>query len=283
VFARLVHAHGVNILNFLQTIGVVSVALTVQHEVPPSPGESTTRLLSTKQPAQINALEFVLQKWVLAQDDFHATYPTKVSLTALAKLLMFQDARIHSIAAQGYPIVEERKGNKPSTRRSKQGLTRFSSIPLPSKIVSAMLKEWREQCKSLKEKEELKSGTAASGSDDDVDDDDDDEGGVVIHTAAKSKGKKSPFVDAIEWNARDPDTKYIDLSELCDDSDEEAELMEEAYPEMTEDPLNTVDLRVFVADCLRTCATQHKDLLMECAKSLNPEDQTTLQQLLAST
>lgn len=39
---------------------------------------------------------------------------------------------------------------------------------------------------------------------------------------------------------------YINLSDLCDNSDDERELMEEEYPESKDDPLNNIDLQDFL-------------------------------------
>jgi hypothetical protein len=58
IFARLVHAHGVSIVDFLQNIGEVDVHVKTKVETPPAPGEVFPKVL-TQTP--LNALpDFII-------------------------------------------------------------------------------------------------------------------------------------------------------------------------------------------------------------------------------
>jgi hypothetical protein len=46
IFARLVHAHGVSIVDFLQNIGEVDVHVKTKVETPPAPGEVFPKVLT---------------------------------------------------------------------------------------------------------------------------------------------------------------------------------------------------------------------------------------------
>lgn len=157
------------------------------------------------EPKRVNALQFVMQKWVLAQDDFHAPYATKVSLTALSKLLELQDTRVMAIAAQGYPIVDLASENRRVTRRSaRNNPLRYTEISVSSKILIAMVKEWQEQLKSKADKAKLAAGDL--GSDDEGDEG--DEGDYEEEDEEEDNGFKlkrrgesaSPFVDADKFD-----------------------------------------------------------------------------------
>lgn len=80
VFARLVHSHGVEILNVLE-------------QLPPPQGTQATTMLP-----------FVFGTWIEKQQDFYGLYCIKVTMSALVKVIEWNDSRINSIVVTGSPI-----------------------------------------------------------------------------------------------------------------------------------------------------------------------------------
>lgn len=82
VFARLVHSHGVEILNVLE-------------QLPPPQGVSTA-----------STVAFVFGTWIEKQQDFYGLYCIKVTMSALVKVVEWNDPRINAIAVAGSPTTQ---------------------------------------------------------------------------------------------------------------------------------------------------------------------------------
>eukprot|EP00462_Mataza_sp_D1_P008700 CAMPEP_0175158070 /NCGR_PEP_ID=MMETSP0087-20121206/22595_1 /TAXON_ID=136419 /ORGANISM="Unknown Unknown, Strain D1" /LENGTH=1039 /DNA_ID=CAMNT_0016445833 /DNA_START=20 /DNA_END=3140 /DNA_ORIENTATION=+ len=259
VFARLVNAHGPMVLGFLNSLGQLEVQRKVKNEVAPTLEVPYPTITWSQQPAQVHALQFVMQKWVMSQEDFHAPYPTKLSVTALCKVMEMPEMQsaLHAISTQGYPIVDTSNSSRRQTRRSKAATLQYTELPLPSKIVSVLVKEWDEQDRSKKARENKEE----EEEEEDTDDEEEDE---------------SPFAPA------DKVGEYINLSSLCDNSDDEADLLEEEYPEAMTDPINGIDLERFIWEFLHKFASSHGQFLQEAGKHLNSEEQQLLTRVMAS-
>jgi hypothetical protein len=123
----------------------------------------------------IDAMTALFTKWIEVLPDVLDTYPRKVVLSALAKILSFRDKRVHSVGVRGYEHVVKVGGDgpvRPNTRavaRHNQAAaqrgdakamvateeTRYSTLPLNSKILSILLRRWKALAKAAAE---LQSG-----------------------------------------------------------------------------------------------------------------------------
>jgi len=160
VFARLVHAHTSDVLNFLSSITV----------------ENTS------------ALQYVLSVWTKAHTDFQGSYYLKISATALAKLYESNDPRLQNIVVPGDLLVHS--GEKIVTRsKSQTKKDEYTTVPLKVKIIQLLLQEYEVAI-------EEKIGAEEEEGDDDEDDweevDEDDE--EEIQQALGIEG--SSFADA---------------------------------------------------------------------------------------
>lgn len=81
VFARLVHSHGVDILNVLEQLA------------PPQGVQNASSMLP-----------FVFGTWIEKQQDFYGLYCIKVTMSALVKVVEWNDPRINAIVVTGSPI-----------------------------------------------------------------------------------------------------------------------------------------------------------------------------------
>ncbi|CAI5700610.1 unnamed protein product [Peronospora effusa] len=84
VFARLVHSHGHEVLNVLE-------------QLPPPPAPEG----HDQAP---NMLTFVFRTWIEKQQDFYGLYCIKVTMSALIKVVEWNDSRINSIVVTGSAV-----------------------------------------------------------------------------------------------------------------------------------------------------------------------------------
>lgn len=216
-----------------------------------------TFLSSVPGPDGNSALHFVMTEWVSRQHIFYGAYETKVSLTALAKLLQHgvnnNDDRLNEITVNGDQIFSE--NGRPRTRSAKQP-DQFTTVPLLAKLLKLLVGEL---------------GTMLECTAEDDEDDDENSGD--------------------EWDSQDEGSDHdnslnnsggIDLSRLLDPNngvnDEFQD--EDEDPDAIADPLYTVNMRqylvTFLTDFIRQPCFHH------FAPHLNPIEQKTLQQLAAS-
>jgi hypothetical protein len=119
---------------------------------------------------KVPALEAVFTKWMEVQDGVHHSYPLKVMLTALSKLVLYRDSRLMALAVQGYEYVVQTKPDAGAVRRNTRGAAReqanveqirYTALPLPSKIVSILVQRWSEF--QRREAKAQKKGLGADG------------------------------------------------------------------------------------------------------------------------
>lgn len=194
IFARLIHSSSVeSILGFLHSLGQISVQEKKLVPVKKNATDKYSSSFATELvPTTIDALPYLLSKWIQAQADIHAKYPSKVMHLALAKLLtyLFTSAQgvdaLRNMECQGYVVVEPTKGSKRATRSrtaassSSSHEPTYSKIPLTTKLMQLFLNEWKEwnethQAQLRRDaKRAKKLAKQAEGGDDDDEDDDDD-------------------------------------------------------------------------------------------------------------
>ncbi|KAI9915570.1 hypothetical protein PsorP6_007875 [Peronosclerospora sorghi] len=216
VFARLVHSHGPDLLNVLE-----------QLPAPPAP-------VGQAQEAP-NMLTFVFQTWMDKQQDFYGLYCLKVTLSALLKVVEWNDPRIHSILVTGSALesssaevsgVQTRSKARSNTPARSQAqaprvhfLTKF--VVLVAKTMSSLADD---------EDEWKSSDDESSDGNDDADEE----------APAMSTASSSVFAPAED---------YALLSHRLDAG--EREEPEEDF-EAQFDPLNELDLKVTIARALQT-------------------------------
>jgi hypothetical protein len=224
VFSRLIHSSpggASSIVSFLASLGRIDVQEKQMVRVKANPHDKYASILKQQMvAAQVDALPFLLTKWVTFQREIHASYPTKVMLAALVKLVTFlysneggagldgARAALRSLECTGYPIeTPAAKGAAASKRQTRSATLAsgqrpepaFSKIPLPTKILSIVLAEWREHKAKAdaKAKRVAKKLARATGQDDDDDDEDDDE----------------------DYDSDDDDDEFDDEDDSADDDD----------------------------------------------------------------
>lgn len=201
IFARLIHSSGVDsILGFLLGLGRIEVQ---EKTLVPKRAKATDKYTSSFEtvlkPTSVEALPYLIGKWMQTQADVHSKYPSKIMNLALAKLLTYAFAnaagvqqQLRNLECQGYVIVvPSSKGAKPGKRVTRQDTAHGSSssssepqytkIPLSTKILRIFLQEWKEW--SEKHERHLKAeakrarriARQAAGEDEEEDEDEDDD------------------------------------------------------------------------------------------------------------
>lgn len=216
IFARLIHSSGADaIVGFLSSMGSIAVLEKKQVAVKKNPSDKYTSMLRTELvPGSVDALTYLLTRWMGAQAEVHASYPSKVLHTALAKLLSFlfasaepARAALRNMECRGY-VVDSGKGAAAAGKRVTRAQTAstgkshepaYTKIPLSTKLLAVLLNEWREwseqeaarakkQAKKLTKIAKAQAGGGGGAglggdgasddeydSEDDYDDDDDDD------------------------------------------------------------------------------------------------------------
>jgi len=123
VFARLVHTHTKEVLQFLSELTLAAV------------GEQNNG-------NSINALDFVIQTWAKNQSEFHGEYHLKVSLTALVKLYQMNDNRINNIVVEGERLSDAFDGIV-TRSKAKQLSERTTQVAFKVKIIQILVREYQ--------------------------------------------------------------------------------------------------------------------------------------------
>ncbi|KAH7474326.1 Importin-9 [Phytophthora ramorum] len=239
VFARLVHSHGPEILNVLEQL--------------PPPAAPTGQAQAP------NMLTFVFRTWIEKQQDFYGLYCIKVTVSALLKVVEWNDPRINSITVTGSAVDSETADATGIQTRSKarntpaSGKTQYTAVHFLTKFVVILAKTMSNLAEDEEEWE--------SSDDDSSDGEGGDEG---ISGAGASS---SVFAPADNY-----------LSDLLDaeggvevHDGEEPEEEFEAYF----DPLNEVDLKGAIPQALQNVTAQ-ANLLQAIMPELTAADKEAL-------
>eukprot|EP00002_Diphylleia_rotans_P008676 TRINITY_DN1868_c0_g1_i1.p1 TRINITY_DN1868_c0_g1~~TRINITY_DN1868_c0_g1_i1.p1 ORF type:complete len:1012 (-),score=224.63 TRINITY_DN1868_c0_g1_i1:177-3212(-) len=166
VFCRLIHSHGLSILDFLSTLTV----------------------------GDTNALNFVLTTWANNQSSFYGDYEIKVSLTALMKILQSRDARLMTIMVQGDPILTD---GRRKTRSSKASSEQYTSIPFMVKILHLLVDQFSIEL--LNSQNVVAEDSAHNDDDDDDYEDEDDEDDLPGFDEFRPHGVSGVFAPADDY------------------------------------------------------------------------------------
>ncbi|KAF1785054.1 Cyclic nucleotide-binding-like [Phytophthora cactorum] len=208
VFARLVHSHGPEILNVLE-------------QLPPP----TAPAGQTQAP---NMLTFVFRTWIEKQQDFYGLYCIKVTVSALLKVVEWNDPRINAITVTGSAVDSPSADGAGIRTRSKarstpaSDQTQYTAVHFLTKFVVILAKTMS----NLAEDEEEWESSDDDSSDGEGDDEDVGAGASSVFAPAENYELLSDRLDA------------DGAVEVRDGEEPEEEF--EAYF----DPLNEVDLKV---------------------------------------
>ncbi|KAK6177118.1 hypothetical protein SNE40_015285 [Patella caerulea] len=199
-------------------------------------------LTNVPSPTGQPALGFVLTEWCARQHLFYGSYERKVSSIALCKLLLHtiqtNDRRLQEITVKGEQI--QRPGIRTRAKTSSDP-DEWTTIPILVKMYKLLINELSNQIETAMSK-------AEPGDDEDEDDsqengwEDEDEGGDDVDGDFNVASGQS-LADLLN----DFDANYQGLN-LDDEEDED--------PDTMADPINQVDLRVYLTDFLQQLSQQ---------------------------
>ena len=220
VYAHLVHTQMEAALNFLSS-------------VPDSNGDSALRL--------------VLTEWVAKQQSFFGFYETKVSITAIGKLLQHgvnsNDTRLTEIMVAGDPVI----GNGRTTRSS-SNIMEWTRVPLLAKLFKLLINELQHLAEQVDHIEE--------------DDSEEEEGHDCVE--GDNSQSQGPMGDLNFKMITKPCNTYID------DLDGED-------PDCKNDPIYSLDIKQYLVSYLSEfCQQPYLNLFIP---HLNQQEKKTLQSL----
>ncbi|XP_071784308.1 importin-9-like [Asterias amurensis] len=225
VFAHLMHSCMEDVLEFLSSV----------------PG-----------PTGKPALEFVLTDWVTRQNMFYGAYDSKVSITALSKLLQHMinkpDQRLEGIIVKGDQIFNPAEGIRTRSKAA-QSPEQWTSIPLQVKIYKLLLNEL------LNAMESNVSQQASAGGEDLEEDDGWEEGEDEDEYEDDDDGDEGPLSEqALLAQLSDYSSGliYPGLHDLCGDEVDE----EEDDPDALNDPIFQLDLQAYLTDFMQQLSHQ---------------------------
>ncbi|KAG6576470.1 putative importin [Phytophthora cinnamomi] len=244
VFARLVHSHGPEILNVLE-------------QLPPPAAPAG-------QAQAPNMLTFVFRTWIEKQQDFYGLYCIKVTMSALLKVVEWNDPRINSITVTGSAVDSEDTGASGShgiQTRSKarstpaSGKTQYTTVHFLTKFVVILAKTMSNLAEDEEEWE---------SSDDDSSDGEGDDEAISGGGAASSV-----FAPAEDYELLS-DRLNADGGAPANDGEEPEEEFEAYF-----DPLNEVDLKGAIPQALQNI-TANASVLQAIMPELTAADKEAL-------
>ncbi|RLN52181.1 hypothetical protein BBJ28_00014970 [Nothophytophthora sp. Chile5] len=276
VFARLVHSHGVEILNVLE-------------QLPPPTAQAG-------QAQAANMLAFVFGTWIERQQDFYGLYCIKVTMSALLKVVEWNDPRVNAITVTGSavdaPNAEAASTGGIQTRSKARnmpagGKTQYTTVHFLTKFVVILAKTMS----NLAEDEEEWESSDDDSSDGNGDEEISHGGASSVFAPAGTTLSRSLCLIADSHQLEFVDSRlccvlptedYELLSERLDadggvggldnlHDGEEAEEEFEAYF----DPLNDLDLKGAIPQALQSL-TANASLLQAIMPELTATDKEAL-------
>jgi len=235
-----------------KTLSVVQSLIMVYAQLIHSQMEAVLMFLSNVPgPTGNSALHFVMSEWVAKQPNFFGSYESKVSTTALAKLLQHgvnnNDSRLTEITVKGDQIFSEGR----STRSNRQNKPeQWTEVPLLAKLLKLLINEIQNV---LEENADI-------GESDDEDDDEEWEG--------ESQDSDSSL---------NVNSQGINLSKLLAPAEDYFDDAEEEDPDCKADPVYSLDIKQYLLNFLREFTAQ--PCFTHFAPHLSPSEQQTLQSL----
>lgn len=195
VFARLIHSSSVEtVLSIVAGLGRIQAQekelVRVKTNQSDQYASFTQTVLKT---VEVDALPFLISKWIRTQEDRVQNYPSKVLHLALVKLMtyIFTPSApgadlLRNLECRGYIVPAKVEKKRPVTRQataasgnSSSHEPEYTKIPLSAKLLSMFLKEWKDweaqHAVRLKAEARRAKRLAREAGEDVADDEDDDE------------------------------------------------------------------------------------------------------------
>lgn len=229
-----------------QTLTVAQSLIMVYAHLVHSQMDAVLQFLSSVPgPTGDSALHFVLAEWVAKQQQFFGSYESKVTITAVAKLLQHgvnsNDSRLTEITVKGDQVFGEGR----STRSSRK-VEQWTQVPLLAKLFKLLVNEMQNLVEEAENEE----------------DDSEDEGWDD---------------DSQESDNSQSNDGGVDLSKLLSHSDSFMEDVEEEDPDCKSDPLYSIDIKQYLLTFLREFCQQ--PYFSHFAPHLNQQETATLRTL----
>jgi len=236
-----------------QTLTVAQSLIMVYAHLVHSQLEAVLQFLSSVPgPAGDSALAFVLAEWVAKQQQFFGCYESKVSITAIAKLLQHgvnsNDSRLTEITVRGDQVHSEGRATR-SAKKAEQ----WTQVPLLAKLLKLLVNEMQNCVEE-----------ADHGAEDDSEEDEgwDDES----QDSQEEEGAPATTMDLSKLLQQAPSDSTRSLYDV-----------EEEDPDCRNDPLYSIDIRQYLVTFLREFCQQ--PYFSHFAPHLNPQETSTLQSL----
>lgn len=236
-----------------RTLSVIQSLVMVYAQLFHSQLDAVLQFLSNVPgPTGNSALHFVMTEWVSKHSNFYGSYETKVSTTALAKVLQHgvsnNDNRLNEIMVQGDQIHSEARVTR-SSRRTEQ----WTQIPLLAKLFKLLVSDINDIIEEAQDE-------ADSGDEDDDDEFEDDS--QESDSSLTPNGKGMNLADLLA-----PAEDYLD------------EEVEEDDPDCKADPIYSLDMKQYLVTFIREFTVQ--PYFSHFTPHLNPSEQETIRSILA--
>ncbi|XP_077981531.1 importin-9-like [Glandiceps talaboti] len=193
-------------------------------------------LCSVPGPTGKTALEFVLTEWLARQHLFYGAYESKVSTTALVKLLEHiittNDKRFEGIVVKGDQIFNPGEGIRTRSRAA-QMPEQWTTIPVAVKIFKLLVNELSNAMETNMSRQASTGGEDLDETEgwEDCEEDDGDDGEGEAQTLSSILGMYAPATDFPGYEFE------------CDD--------EEDDPDALNDPIYQVDVQAYLTEFLQ--------------------------------
>ncbi|EDO40537.1 predicted protein [Nematostella vectensis] len=241
-------------LHQAETLSVIQSLILVFVKLMNSQLETTIEFLSgVPDPTGKSALENILKIWCAHQPEFYGVYDNKVSTLALCNVLQYfintGDKRLQ-VVVKGDRIYPNDEGIRTRSKAAKTP-EQWTMIPMPVKIFKLLINELGTLLESAAEETNAESGGESDEGEEGWEDDDEEE--MAGHTLSSILGQFAPASD------------FAGPEEDDDD------------PEITSDPIYTMDLQAHLVEFVRRFVQQ--PCFQAYQQALNPQERHTLSRI----
>ncbi|XP_048589409.1 importin-9 [Nematostella vectensis] len=247
-------------LHQAETLSVIQSLILVFVKLMNSQLETTIEFLSgVPDPTGKSALENILKIWCARQPEFYGVYDNKVSTLALCNVLQYfintGDKRLQ-VVVKGDRIYPNDEGIRTRSKAAKTP-EQWTMIPMPVKIFKLLINELGTLLESAAEETNAESGGESDEGEEGWEDDDEEE--MAGHTLSSILGQFAPVSDFAGF--------HLDEGPEEDDDD----------PEITSDPIYTMDLQAHLVEFVRRFVQQ--PCFQAYQQALNPQERHTLSRI----
>uniref|UniRef100_A0A7I4DD79 Importin N-terminal domain-containing protein n=1 Tax=Physcomitrium patens TaxID=3218 RepID=A0A7I4DD79_PHYPA len=241
VFARLVHMASPNVGQLIDLLATIPAK---EHE---------------------NALAYVMSEWVMHQVEIQGSYQIKVSTTALALLLASGHPQLSQIYVQGH-IIKSNASGIVTRSRAKVSPDQWTRVPLQAKLL-ALLADSLVEAQEQGPTSALDNDEEWEDADEDEDDDKDDDENAAAMDVKSDKGPSSVFKELSGYE------------HLLTDEVEEGDYEED--PCAASDPLNKINLAVYVSGFIKQLWERDGASFQQLCQTLTDSEKGVVQSVLS--